>query len=61
MIEDVQTGFAVAITKEAMDFQAGMSAALINGTFEKGAEMEALLRGQGLAAEGIGKNLDISV
>lgn len=61
MIEDVQTGFSVAIGKEALDFQASMSAALINGTIEKGAEMEALMRGQGLAAEGIGQNLNITV
>lgn len=52
----VQAQFSVAVTKEALDFNASMSAALISGTFDKTAEMQA--RCAGLAAEGIGVNLD---
>lgn len=60
-MEDAQVGMSVAITKEAMDFDALMSANLINGTINKSAEMEAMLRGAGLAAEGIGAKLNITV
>lgn len=61
-MEDVQMAFGVGITKEALDFDASMAAALIGGTFEKSAEMQALMaRDAGLAAEGIGKNLNITV
>lgn len=61
-MEDVQAAFSVAVTKEAMDFQANMSASLINGTIQKGAEMQAALsRSAGLAAQGIGTKLDIVV
>ena len=45
--------------KSALNFQASMSAALINGTIDKGAEMEQNMRSQGLAAEGIGCKLDV--
>lgn len=58
-MDDVQMGMSVAVTKEAMDFQASMSASLINGSIEKGAEMQQMLRGQALAAEGIGGKLDV--
>lgn len=58
-MDDVQMGMSVAITKEAMNFQASMTANLINGSLEKGAEMEQMLRSQGLAAEGIGAKLDV--
>lgn len=60
-MNDVQAGMSVAITKEAMDFEASMTASLINGTIQKSAEMDAALRGAGLAAQGIGQNLDIVV
>lgn len=60
-MNDVQARMSVAITKEAMDFEASMTASLINGTIQKGAEMDAALRGAGLAAQGIGQNLDIVV
>lgn len=59
VMDDVQMGMSVAVTKEAMDFQASMSASLINGSLQKGAEMQQMLRGQGLAAEGIGNKLDV--
>lgn len=61
-MEDVQAAMSVAVSKEALDFQASMSASLINGTIEKGAEMKASLsRIAGLAAEGLGANLNIVV
>ena len=61
-MDDTQMMMSVAITREALDFQAGMSAALINGSIEKSIEMqESLARIAGLQAEGIGVNLDISV
>lgn len=62
VMEDTQMAMSVAVTKEALDFNASMTAALIGGTFEKSAEMQAALaRDAGLAAEGIGKNLNIKV
>ena len=62
VMEDTQMAMDVAITREALDFAAGMSAALINGTIQKGAEMaDNLACGAGLRAEGIGINLDITV
>lgn len=61
-MDDTQMAMSVAITKEALDFEAGMSAALINGTIQKGAEMaDNLARISGLQAEGIGMNLNITV
>lgn len=56
-----QMAVSTAIAKEAMDFQANMSAALINGTFQKSAEMQENLRIAGLASEGIGTNINIEV
>ena len=58
-MDDVQMGMSVRVTKSALNFQASMSAALINGTIDKGAEMEQNMRSQGLAAEGIGGKLDV--
>lgn len=61
-MDDTQIAMSMAITKETLDFQAGMSAALINGTIEKGAELaDSLARSSGLQAEGIGINLDIAI
>lgn len=61
-MEETQVAMSMAITKEALNFDASMTAALINGTIQKGAEMQAALsRDAGLAAEGIGKNLNIVV
>lgn len=61
-MEDVQAAIGMAITKEVMDFQASMSAAVINGSFEKAAELQAnLARSAGLAAQGIGANINIEV
>lgn len=55
-------GMSVRITREALDFQAGMAAAVINGSLDKSAEMQQnLARSQGLAAEGIGVRLNTSV
>ena len=58
-MDDVQMGMSVSVTKSALNFQANMSAALISGTIDKGAEMEQNLRSQGLAAEGIGGQLEV--
>lgn len=61
-MEDMQVNAAMdlAITKKALDFEASMSSALINGSFEKAAELQASMnRSAGLAAEGIGTKLDI--
>ena len=61
-MEEVQAAMDVAITREALDFQATVSSTLINVTLQKSAEMQATLaRDAGLAAEGIGKNLNICV
>lgn len=61
-ISTVQGAFSVAISKETLDFQASMSSALINGSFEKAAELQAAFsRSAGLAAEGIGVNLNAVV
>lgn len=60
-MEDVQMGMSVAVTKEALDFQANMSAAVINGSIDKGQEMQQnLARIDGLAAEGIGSKLNVT-
>lgn len=57
----MQMAMNVAVTRETLDFQASMSAALINGSFEKSAELQAnFARSAGLAAEGIGVNLDVT-
>ena len=56
-MEDVQASMSVAITKEALDFQAAMSANIINISLDKSAEVRAA----GLAAQGIGQNIDIAV
>ena len=58
-MDDVQMGMSVSVTKNALNFQASMAATLINGTIDKGAEMEQNMRSQGLAAEGIGGKLDV--
>lgn len=60
-VQSIQQAASMAIAKEALDFQASMSAALINGTIEKGLEMQESLRMAGLAREGIGANLNITV
>lgn len=59
--EMTQMAFNVAITKEALDFQSSMSAAIINSSIQQGAEMMETLRAAGMAAEGIGANLNIAV
>ena len=56
-----QMAFNVAITKEALDFQANMSAAIINSSIQQSSEMMQTLRAAGMAAEGIGANLNIAV
>ena len=58
-MDDAQIGMSVSITKEALDFQASMTSAVINGSLEKGQEVQMnMARTQGLAAEGIGVKLN---
>lgn len=57
-----QMAMDVAMTKKTLDFEASMHAELLNGSFEKAAELQAnLSRNAGLAAQGIGVNLSITV
>ena len=57
-MEDVQMGMSVAVTKDALNFQATMASAVINGSLDKGQEMQQnMARIDGLAAEGIGDGL----
>lgn len=57
-----QMAMSVAVTKEAMDFQASMTSAIINGSFDKAAEVQAAMsRNAGLAAQGIGGKINIAV
>ena len=59
-MEDVQMGMSVAVTKDALNFQATMAAAVINGSLDKGQEMpQNMARIDGLAAEGIGSKLNV--
>ena len=59
-MEDVQMGISVAVTKEALNFQANMASNLINGSIDKGQEMQQkMARIDGLAAEGIGSKLNV--
>ncbi|MDO5484512.1 MAG: hypothetical protein Q4F27_06340 [Desulfovibrionaceae bacterium] len=61
-MDSTQMAMSVAVTRESLDFQASMSAAVINGSIDKGAEMQQnLARVEGLAAEGIGSKLNIQV
>ena len=54
-MEDVQMGMSVAVTKDALNFQATMASAVINGQ-----EMQQnMARIYGLAAEGIGSKLNV--
>ena len=61
-MNEVQMGMSVTISREALDFQASMAAAVINGSINKGLEMQALMdKNAGLAAQGIGSRLNIEV
>ncbi|MBQ3059033.1 MAG: hypothetical protein IJD16_01800 [Desulfovibrio sp.] len=61
-MDNTQMAMSVAVTKEAMDFHASMTVAVINGSLGKGAEMQqSLARVEGLAAQGIGTKLNIQV
>lgn len=59
MVDSTQMQMSIAMTKKSLDFEASMTASLINGTIQKGADMDARLAG--LAAEGIGSKLNITV
>ena len=57
-----QMAMDVAMTKKSLEFAASINASLINGSFEKAAELQAnMSRNAGLAAQGIGANLNITV
>ena len=43
-MDDVKMGMSVSLARSALNIQANMSAALINGTIDKGAEMEQNMR-----------------
>ena len=59
-MEDVQMGMSVAVTKEALNFQANLASNRINGSIDKGQEMQQkMARIDGLAAEGIGSKLNV--
>ena len=59
-MEDVQMGMSVAVTKDDLNFQATMASAVINGSLDKGQEMQQnMARIDGLAAEGIGSKLNV--
>lgn len=61
-MNDVQMGMSVAISREALDFQASMAASVINGSLASSQEMqETLVRAQGMALEGIGSKINIEV
>lgn len=60
-MNDVQMGMSVAISREALDFQASMSAAVINGSINKETEMQMRMSKDGLAAQGIGGKINIEV
>ena len=52
---EAQASMSIAMTKKSMDFQASMTASLINGGLQQSAEM----RDAGLAAQGIGGKLNV--
>ena len=53
-------GMSVAVTKDALNFQATMASAVITGSLDKGQEMQQnMARIDGLAAEGIGSKLNV--
>lgn len=59
-MEDVQMGMSVTVTKDALNFQATMASTVINGSLDKGQEMQQnMARIDGLAAEGIGSKLNV--
>ena len=61
-MNDVQMGMSVAISRDALDFQSSMSAAVINGSINKGQEMQGRMnKDAGLAAQGIGGKINIEV
>lgn len=57
-----QMAMDLAISRKALEFDASMNAALITGSFEKAAELQASMnRNAGLAAQGIGVNLNLTI
>ena len=61
-VQSVQAAFNIAMTKKALNFEADMAANLITGSLQKGAEMQAMMsRDAGLAAQGIGTKVNVTV
>ncbi|WP_297671319.1 hypothetical protein [uncultured Desulfovibrio sp.] len=60
-LQQVQTAANVNVARSVMDLQANMAASLISGSLGKDAELQdQMARVAGLAAQGIGGNLNIT-
>lgn len=60
-LQQVQAAASMNVARSVMDLQANMAASLISGSLGKGAELQdQMARVAGLAAQGIGGNLNIS-
>ena len=57
--EQVQAAMSIAVTKKTMDFAIDVNSSLINGTIQKGQEVQNIARANGLAQQGIGTKLNI--
>lgn len=61
-MNDLQLGMSLAVSREALDFQAGMVAGIIQGSISACVEQqEGMPRAQSLALEGIGEKINITV
>lgn len=59
-MSETQMGMSVALTSQALNFQANMASAVINGSIGKGQEQEQqTARAAGMAAEGVGARLNV--
>lgn len=59
-MSEAQMGMSVAVTRQALNFQANMAAAVINGSLGKGQEQEEqAARAAGMAAEGVGARVNV--
>ncbi|MBO5490523.1 MAG: hypothetical protein J5960_03735 [Desulfovibrio sp.] len=60
-MQQVQAAASMNVARSVMDLQANMAASLISGSLDKGAELQdQMARVAGLAAQGIGGNLNIT-
>lgn len=59
-MSETQMGVSVAVTSQALNFQANMASAVINGSIDKGREQDQqAARAAGMAAQGVGSKLDV--